>query len=77
MQRTRGGRCIEGREEGSSANVRVQIAKYLFFGLTERVNTKIDCKIFALRRNATQAVTMARGRMAAGHRVGLCRVASE
>ena len=26
--------------------VRVQIAKYLFFGLTERVNTNIDCKIF-------------------------------
>ena len=30
-----------------------QIAKYLFFGLTERVNTNVDCKIFALWLNAT------------------------
>ena len=63
----------------SEQNVRMreEIAKYLFFGLTERVNTNVDYKIFALRLNATQAVTMARGRMAAGHCVGLRRVASE
>ena len=57
--------------------VRVQIAKCLFIGFTERVKTNVDCKIFALWLNATQAVTMARGRMAAGHRVELCCVVSE
>ena len=73
----RGRHPLAGAHSQRMELVRVQIAKYLFFGLTERVNTNVDCKIFALRPNATQAVTMARGRMAAGHRVGLCRVESE
>ena len=49
----RGSHPLAGAHSQRMELVRVQIVKYLFFGLTERVNTNVDCKIFALRLNAT------------------------